>query len=186
MHNRLGKLLIAHPHFPERSPFAKSVVYVYQDDAVNGTVGVILNKKSRTSVQALADRNGVMFGDEYPIVHIGGPVNRDALILLHTNDWHSSNTASAGGNLRISSDNHMLPKLAQYTDQPIYWRLFVGAATWIPGQLDAEINGDYPYGSHQMWLTADADEDIIFEYDGEDQWIKAVDLCSQQTINHFF
>jgi putative AlgH/UPF0301 family transcriptional regulator len=30
--SRVGKLLIANPNFPSESPFAKSVIYIYQDD----------------------------------------------------------------------------------------------------------------------------------------------------------
>lgn len=185
MHNRIGKLLIAHPRFPIQSPFARTVVYIYQDDSVNGTVGVVLNRKSETSVQHLAYKQGVSFGDNRPMVHLGGPVNPNALVLLHSNDWHSSNTTAAGPTLRISSDTHMLHKMSYDTNQPVYWRLFVGYSTWQVGQLDCEINGKFPFES-QMWLTAESNDDIIFGYNGEQQWEKALELCSQQMMDQYF
>jgi putative AlgH/UPF0301 family transcriptional regulator len=70
-------------------------------------------------------------------------------------------------------------------NEPIYWRAFLGISAWKSGQLDTELEGNFPYVKN-MWLLADANDDVIFNYDGEDQWVRAVDLCSQQTINHFF
>ena len=186
MESRIGKLLVAHPHFPLTSPFSKSVVYIYQDDRVNGTVGVVLNKPSKTTITDLAGQNNIMFGDTSKMVYMGGPVNRSALVLLHTNDWHSANTAAAGPTLRVSSDTHMLHKLAHDTNQPVYWRLFIGTAGWMPGQLDAEINGMPPFGPIGSWLTCNADESIMFNYSGDKQWHQALELCSQQTIDQYF
>ena len=184
MESRVGKLLIANPNFPGESPFARTVIYVYQDDKVNGTVGVILNKQSRITVSMMCNQNQIMFPDTRPILYVGGPVSTNALLLLHSNDWYSSNTAEAGLGIRISSDTHMFFKIAT-GNEPLYWRAFAGKAVWRAGQLDSELEGAFPYVKN-MWLLADANDDVIFNYDGKDQWIKAVDLCSQQTIDYFF
>ena len=181
--SRVGKLLIANPNFPKESPFAKSVIYIYQDDARAGTIGLVLNKPTLTLTD-FCEENGIMFPDTVPMMHTGGPVNPTALVLLHTDDWESSNTASVGNGLRISSDNHMFLKIST-GNEPIYWRAFYGLSAWRVGQLDKELAGEFPYVKN-TWLLADATDDIIFNYDSEEQWIMAVDLCSQQTINHFF
>jgi len=186
MHSRIGKLLVAHPHFPLNSPFAKSVIYIYQDDSVNGTVGVVINKPSRTSISELAGQNNINFGDTQKMVYMGGPINRSSLLLLHTNDWHSANTAAAGPTLRVSSDNHMLMKLSHDTNQPCYWRLFIGTSGWAPGQLDAEMKGNPSLGSAGSWLTCDLEESIMFNKDGDKQWHNALALCSQQTMDQYF
>jgi|TARA_R110000764_G_scaffold213345_1_gene299729 putative transcriptional regulator len=172
--SRVGKLLIAHPKFPSDSPFTRTVIYVYQDDEVNGTVGVVLNKPSRTSVSIMCDTHDIMYPDTLPMLHLGGPVNMSALLLLHTDEWNSSNTACAGNSYRISSDNHMFLKMST-GNEPIYWRAFSGYVSWQPGQLALED-----------WLTIDASDALLFECNGEDQWIAALDTCSQQTIDHFF
>lgn len=179
----LGNILVAHPLFPSESPFSKSVIYIYQDDSVNGTTGVIINKPTRTTVSMLCENNGVMFGDTTPLMHSGGPVNQSALIVLHSDEWNSSNTAAAGSNLRISSDNHMFMKMSQ-GNVPAYWRAFFGYASWAPGQLESEVKGKYPY-DQQMWLTAKANDSILFDYSGDRQWNKALELCSQQMIDSY-
>jgi putative AlgH/UPF0301 family transcriptional regulator len=181
--SRVGKFLIANPNFPSESPFAKSVIYIHEDHPNIGTMGIMLNKPQGT-VSRFCDHNGIMFPDTQPVMHQGGPVNHSALILLHTDDWASSNTVDVTKGLRISSDSHMFLKMST-GNEPLYWRAFFGLCAWRPGQLDKELEGKFPYVKN-MWLLADATDDVMFNYDGEDQWIKAVDLCSQQTIDYFF
>lgn len=181
--SRVGKLLIANPSFPLGSPFAKSVIYIYQDDPVAGTVGVILNNPL-TTISEFCGTNGIMFPDTEPKLHTGGPVDPTALLILHTDDWSSKNTGYAGKQLCISSDTIMFHKIAT-GNEPVYWRAFFGISAWKPKQLDAELEGEFPYVKN-TWLIAESNEDVIFNYDGEDQWVRALDLCSQQTINYFF
>ncbi len=143
----------------------------------------MLNKPQGT-VSRFCAQNGIMFPDTHPTMHEGGPLNQAALILLHSDDWASSNTVDITKGLKISSDSHMFLKMST-GNEPIYWRAFFGLCAWRPWQLDKELEGKFPYVKN-MWLLADATDDVIFNYDGEDQWIKAVDLCSQQTIDYFF
>lgn len=183
--SKAGQILIANPAMPEENPFAKSVVYVYADNSQQGTVALILNKPSDTTVQDLCNDHEVLFPSRAPIVHVGGPVNETAIVLLHTDDWYSSNTAYAGNNLHISSDKLMFEKLAE-GNEPCYWRMMVGLCAWTVGQLDMEIKGQFPYSKEHRWLTAQPSEDILFGYDGEEQWNKALELAGHQTIDHWF
>lgn len=180
----VGKLLIANPTMRKDNPFSKSVVYIYSDCPNAGTVGVVLNRPSETTVQQLAFDQKISFPSQER-VYMGGPVNRSAMILLHTDDWQSKNTAIAGANLKLSSDNFMLLKMS--TDNlPAYWRLFVGLSTWAPGQLAMEIGGHFPYNQTNQWLTIDGNEAIIFENSGEAQWEQALQVYSNQKINSWF
>lgn len=108
----------------------------------------------------------------------------EAVIMLHTDEWTSRNTTTAGSHYRMSSDYDMFEKLATF-DQPAYWRVFAGIASWAPGQLDMELNADFPYTAKNSWLTAQANDDIMFGTDGYDQWDRALDLCSQQMFDSF-
>jgi putative transcriptional regulator len=184
MENRVGKLLIATPTMPAENFFAKTVVYIYADDD-RGTTGVILNKESNTTVQDLCYDHKINYPNSSPKVYIGGPVNKSAMVLLHTDDWQSQNTALAGKNLLVSSDKIMMLKMSE-GNEPIYWRMIVGLSVWAPGQLDMEIKGQFPYNEAHEWLTVDPTEDILFEYDGEEQWNKALELYSQQMIDYYF
>lgn len=185
MNDKVGKLLIANPNVPSDNPFAKSVIYIYNDHPLKGSTGVILNKPSSTTVQEMCYDQRIAYHQTNHKVHIGGPVNPQALVLLHTDEWQSQNTVYASNTLCISSDKLMFLKLSQ-GDEPAYWRMFVGYSGWAPKQLDMELTGQAPYDKLSRWLTAEANDDIIFGYDGVDQWNKALELCSQQTVDQWF
>ena len=178
----LGKVLIAHPNL-DNGPFARSVIYIYQDNPETGTVGVVTNRRSRYGLHDLAKDKGITFGDTNKWVYHGGPVKQQALVLLHTNDWSSANTAHAGRKLCISSDDFMMEKLNQQT--PTYWRMFAGMSAWEPGQLNAELGGNYPFRPENSWLIADAPEGLLFTLDGDKQWQKALELSSNQMFTKY-
>jgi len=176
MESRKGKLLVAHPMMRE-GLFARSVVYIYQDDPRNGTLGIILNKPTPYKFASLlAERNLDYYGSEH--VYKGGPVNEQAIVLLHEDNWYSSNTVQTSKGLAISSDVYMLEKIS-LDNKPVEWRSFAGISAWSPGQLDAEII------SSKGWLTCDADPSIVFAKDGERQWNRALQQCVDQTINQY-
>ena len=51
--NYEGKLLIAHPNHPKDSMFHKSVIYIYQDREELGSIGLMLNKPSKFTLEDL-------------------------------------------------------------------------------------------------------------------------------------
>lgn len=180
----VGNLLIAHPNLRKANPFHKTVIYVYEHND-NGVMGVVLNRNTEFSIQSLFRSKGHLYNNGIPTLHQGGPVNESALVLLHTDEWHSTNTATAGPGLRVSSDGLMFEKMAM-GDEPVLWRLFNGMSAWAPGQLEMELKGQFPYRPENSWLTATANDSIVFEYDGEEQWEQAIELSRTQMINQFF
>ena len=182
--SRQGKLLIAHPNLPHNNPFYKSVIYVFEDDKV-GTQGIILNKPSTLSVNRFFESNGYDLGLSPEMMRFGGPVSTKIVFMLHTDDWESASSAPVGKGLMLSCDDFMIEKMAMGY-QPGLWRMAAGICAWQPGQLDMELNGQKPYRPENSWLTADANDTIIFAYDGEKQWEKALALSSKQTIDSYF
>lgn len=175
MQSYQGKLLVAHPNLND-GLFARSVIYLYQHDP-RGALGLILNKPTPWKLSNFLFEKGFEYlGSE--IFYKGGPVNEKAIVLLHDNNWYSSNTMQVGNNLAISSDLVMLEKLAT-GNFPNKWRIFSGISSWGPGQLEMEI------GSSNGWQIAAPNDTIVFDQDGERQWNKAVQLCSQQLIDQY-
>tara|TARA_B110000503_G_scaffold72110_1_gene111606 strand:+ start:1913 stop:2470 length:558 start_codon:yes stop_codon:yes gene_type:complete len=182
---RVGKLLVAHPNLPKDNWFYKTVIYIYSDNKEFGTLGIALNVKTNLSTKKLCYDRGILYPYGDHLVSKGGPINPKSCILLHTPEWQSQNTISVGPRYSLSSDDQMFERISIF-DQPAYWRLFMGICGWGPGQLDMEIAGAFPYDKSNSWLLVNPSDDIVFNYDGDDQWVKAVDLCSQQTIDYFF
>jgi len=184
MQSRVGQILIAHPNLPQGTPFEKTVIYIYQDN-IKGTLGLILNKPTEWTVEDVCHDKQHSYIGPAKSLYIGGPVNTGALCMIHSDDWTSSNTMPAGPHISISSDNFMLEKLGS-GNVPAYWRMCVGMSAWQPGQLDAELKGQPPYRAENSWLTAEANDTIIFDYDGDEQWEHALKYSSQQMINYYF
>lgn len=182
--NKVGKLLIAHPNLPVQNPFHKSVIYIFNDGPQEGTQGLILNKSTPLSVNQVMNKLGYEFSLTKEHVRFGGPVNSNTLFMLHSDDFESASSAPAGKGLMVSCDDFMFQKMVMGY-QPSVWRLMVGISSWAPGQLDAEIKGKAPYKPENSWLTATPNDVTIFEYDGERQWQKALELSSRQMINHY-
>ena len=183
--SRVGKILIAHPNLPSSDWFHKTVIYIYTEKEEDGTLGLCLNMPSRTRLKDLCADKGIIYPEGYTYVNLGGPVSQSSVIMLHTDEWASANTIEGGPGYRLSSDLQMFESLS-LGDQPAYWKVFSGLCAWGPNQLDMELAGKFPYDNKNSWLTATANDDILFNYDGEEQWEKAVELSSQQMIDSYF
>lgn len=179
--NYHGRLIVAHPRLTS-SFFQHSVIYIYEDTP-QGSQGLMLNKSSNFPVSNVFKAQGYDLLSEQRI-YKGGPVHEKALSLLHSSEWYSSNTTPAG-NYNITSDELMIEKMSM-GNAPVLWRMVSGICGWAPGQLHAEINGKKPFNSDKGWLTLTPTDSIMFEYDGEEQWQKAVQMSSTQMVNHFF
>jgi putative AlgH/UPF0301 family transcriptional regulator len=137
------------------------------------------------SILRVADvcrQRGIDFPNSETRIYQGGPLAGDAVTMLHTPEWSSRNTTTAGPNYLLSSDYDMFEKLAEH-NEPVYWRCFAGIASWAPGQLDMELAGDFPYKAENSWLIAQANDSILFEYEGYEQWEQAIELASKQMFD---
>lgn len=170
-------LLVAHPNLKDRM-FTKSVVLVIEDTPT-GSVGLVLNKPSNFSVsQFFRIKQGHDFASD-DTIRCGGPVNSQAISMLHDDGWYSSNTYPLKHGLAVSSDEFMVEKMSM-GNTPWRYRFFTGLSTWAPGQLQSEIE------HAQSWLTMPADDSIVFEYDSEKQWETAVQQCTHQAVQAWF
>ena len=85
----------------------------------------------------------------------------------------------------VDSDEFMIEKMST-GDHPLYWRMCGGVCGWGPGQLQAEVEGSLPHTRNKGWLTIPTNDRILFEYDGDEQWVQALDLASQQMVDQYF
>lgn len=183
--SRIGKCLVAHPNLTSDNWFYRTVIYIYEDNERVGTLGLCLNVPTTATVKAVLHSKGILYPEGTTQVHKGGPVNEHALFLLHTDEWSTGNTIQAGHGYLISSHEQMLEKIAM-GDEPAYWRMVAGLCGWTPGQLDAELRGEPPYTSEHSWLICDATDELLFLYDAEEQWQKAVEMSSSQLFDQYF
>ena len=171
-----GKLLIAPPNV--RGNFWSKTTIFLTEDHERGSIGFVLNKPSKMSVVEFSSQNGVE-SDVPGYLHIGGPVNVNALTVLHSSEWQCGNTMKVNDKFSISSSGDLLLKFA-LGDQPQHWRMFAGLCAWAPDQLDCEIKGIPPFSHNSSWLISSASYNSVFNLDEKDQWTSSIEKCSQE------
>lgn len=174
--SKVGKFLIARPAL-NSGFFRKSVVFVYEDSPL-GTVGLNLATPSNITLRSVDPQKSVDYHAEDPVIYLGGPVNSRAVMMIHSDEFTSTNTLYTNTGLNVSSDDLMVEKM--FTgDWPALFRLTVGASVWAAGQLDNEIN-------QNLWLVSELDHSPVFELWGDDLWEWAIEYVSSKVIAQYF
>lgn len=158
---RPGELLVAGTAVDE-GIFAGSVIYLL-DVAVDGTLGVILNRPCRAGSLADALPGWVHLATPPQELFQGGPVSTNGAICLarvqrsteEPPGWRRVDGLT--GLLHLDTPTELVE--GAFTDL----RIFAGFAGWEPGQLEAEfIRGD--------WLRAMAHPEDVFCSDPSRLW----------------
>ena len=174
--NLAGTLLIAPPKL-KTNFWYKSVIFLTEHHK-NGSMGLILNKRSQMSVTEFCDQIGMTLNIP-GYIYLGGPVNIKALSMLHSSEWNCSNTMQVNDEFSISSAEDLLVRLGD-GDAPRQFRLFLGLCGWAPNQLMEEIKGSDVRDHSFSWLTASANFESVFEMDLKDQWNHAVERSGNE------
>lgn len=148
-----GIFLIAAPSLLDPN-FRRTVVLLCEYHK-QGAMGLIVNRPSRTKLsEVLPDLNGQAVGES--LVHIGGPVSRQAILILHRlGDIPGARDVVDG--VRLGGEPEALTRALHQGD----WRaedlrLYAGYAGWGAGQLDQEmVQGG--------WITCTAQARYVFE-----------------------
>jgi putative transcriptional regulator len=177
-----GKILVSRPSYQEQW-FANSAIFVYEHTP-NGAAGLILNKDSNLTVSDLLRHRDIMYTGNEP-VYKGGPVNQQAIIMLHSNEWKSENTHQVNKDFSITSDISMMQLLAS-GNKPRQWRMFVGMSGWGPGQLEDEYMGEGVFDKKNSWLVTSATPALVYNYNGRDQWTKLVEQSGNEMFSQYF
>jgi putative transcriptional regulator len=170
-----GQLLVAMPVMTDKR-FARSVIYLCAHSK-EGAMGLIINHRAgHITFPDLLDRLGIApRGTDDSIasdlldreVHVGGPVETGRGFVLHTADYHSTDsTLEIAGGISLTATIDILKAIATGRG-PQRSILALGYAGWSPGQLESEIQAN-------GWLNCPADADIIFETDLDLKYEKAL------------
>ena len=101
-------------------------------------------------------------------VMVGGPVERERGFVLHTDDWMIDDTSTPfGAGLALTGTREALAAMIDPLTGPRRSTLLLGYAGWGDGQLEEELG-------ENVWLTADADLDLLFDTDFDTKWARAL------------
>lgn len=168
-----GHLLIAMPQMNDPR-FHRSVIFVCVHDK-KGAMGMVINKPlpSPDFTDVLKQ---VGISPEKPLdkkisempVLSGGPVQNISGFLIHSADFSQKDTIIVDDNFSISGTVDSLRSIVSgYRPEKMLFTL--GYAGWGAGQLEKEIQDN-------VWLTAPAGHEIVFDTAHDDMWEKAFSI----------
>ena len=153
------------------SRFEKTVILMLEHDK-NGAIGIVINKPLGTislgSLISKVEDNSInkkkLYNVQIP-VYWGGPVDKNKILILHSNDYKSETTIKYN-KLSTSNDLKTLVKIAEKKG-PKKSLVFLGLAAWNVGQLDGEIE-------MERWTLSESDINLIFDAEDKKKWQKAI------------
>ena len=150
-----GRLLVATPALFDPN-FRRAVVLV-GEHGEEGAMGLVLNRPAEVTVGEAVPPLAVVAGEE-SLVHVGGPVQPEAVLVLAEFDDASAAATIVVGDVGFASSDDDLEALAGATRRA---RVFAGYSGWGPGQLEAELE-------EESWLVEPARSVELLPGPGDD------------------
>jgi putative transcriptional regulator len=163
-----GQLLIAMPGIGDPR-FERALILICAHDQHHAMGLAVNHPVDGLTVPDLLERLGVASDIVAPpdLVLLGGPVERERGFVVHTDDYQGPSSLEVGGGVALSATRDVLQAIAHEAERPRRSLLALGYAGWGEGQLENEIK-------QNVWLTCEADEDLIFGSDHIVKWGQAL------------
>lgn len=159
-----GSLLVASKNIKDPL-FGESVVLLLNYDR-RGALGLIVNKPTAIQISKILPESSRQ-PEKDDVVFIGGPVERDQIMLLIQTASPPEGAAHLFGNVYLSSSEEVLRRMHENPLPAERFRLFSGYAGWAPGQLEHEIaRGD--------WSIMPATAELVFDHDPSGLWYRLI------------
>ncbi|MGH7066795.1 MAG: YqgE/AlgH family protein [Acetobacteraceae bacterium] len=162
-----GQLLIAMPGMADPR-FTQSVILMCAHTP-EGAMGIVVNRPlAQPSFDDLLKQLDIAPLPPARRIRLcaGGPVENARGFVLHTADWTGEGSLRVDDALALTASLDILKAIAG-GGGPRAGLLALGYAGWGPGQLDLEIG-------HNAWLSAPADEKLVFDCDHDTKWRRAL------------
>jgi putative transcriptional regulator len=158
-----GQFLIASTALRDGN-FFRTVVLIVQHDN-QGAMGLVINRPAGVTV-ARALKNHFELPETGEMVYFGGPVERNALFVLHNDPEleESSNPVVEG--IFVGGSPEVFESVvsrASKGEGNLRFRVFFGCAGWGPEQLEGEL-------ARNDWLLLNAKEEFVFHHDPYAVW----------------
>ena len=155
MQSLRGQLLISSPALVDPN-FRRTVVLVTHHDE-DGAMGLVLTRPSEVRVaDAVPELASLPGADD--VVHVGGPVQPEAIMALAEFDDPGDAVAPLVGRVGFMPADAAPEGLAVSR-----LRVFAGYAGWGAGQLEAELE-------EPSWIITGAEPDDAFAPDPDELW----------------
>ena len=168
-----GQLLIAMPGISDPR-FERALILICAHDREHA-MGIAVNDPLEDlTVPSLLEKLGIRSTISLPpdLVLAGGPVEGERGFVLHSTDYRGEHSLAVGDGVALSATREVLEAMAGHNTAghntaPARSLLALGYAGWGAGQLENEIK-------QNVWLSCDADADLIFGRDYGRKWTRAL------------
>ena len=150
-----GALLIAHPSLLDPN-FRRTVLYMISHDAVDGSLGIVLNRALDKTVGDLLALPGLGALASIPVFS-GGPVSSDRMTFAVFGWERETQTVAC----RLNVELEEAKELAEEGEDVV--RAFVGYAGWSGGQLEAELE-------QKAWVVQKPDREVLDPESCKQMW----------------
>jgi putative transcriptional regulator len=167
-----GKFLVAGRDLIDPN-FSETVVLLTSYDW-NGAMGLVINRPADVKLaKVIPDIKGIRRRNDK--VYLGGPVERDQLIMLIRSDNFYDDTVHVSDDIYVSMSRKVLEKLIKDSETGEKFRVYAGYSGWASGQLEHEVDrGD--------WHIVDADAETVFDKDTSIIWKELINRTSAQWV----
>lgn len=154
-----GSVLVASEKLGDPN-FAQSVVLLVQFDSDEGTVGIVVNRRTDIPLSRVFPKTKGATKDP---VFMGGPVGITGAQALLRSSEKSDQATRVVEDVYVTGTRDLMEKMVSAQAEPSKFRLYLGYAGWAPGQLEAEIH----IGA---WNVMNGTAKIIFDRDPDSLW----------------
>jgi len=168
-----GRFLISEINLTDPN-FYRSVILMISHDE-SGAFGLVLNRRSRFTLGELLEETEGSPAAALP-VFVGGPVQQEALFVLHTD----ASRFSEGDDSKSPLPGVVFEPMARATldylakewatrpedDRPKV-RIYAGYSGWGPGQVEGELKAE-------AWVVIEGSQEMVFHPDPSKGWAEAL------------
>lgn len=167
--NLTNNFLIAMPGMTDPF-FARTVTYLCQHSP-EGALGIIINRPSELTLGDVMQQMEIDIQEsaigQIP-VYFGGPVQAERGFVLHEPGGNWNSTLKVSDSISLTTSRDILEAMS-IGKGPQKVLVALGYAGWGKGQLEREI-------VENSWLSAPADDAILFDYAPAHRWKAAAEL----------
>jgi putative transcriptional regulator len=167
--NLTNNFLIAMPGMTDPF-FARTVTYLCQHGP-EGALGIIINRPSELTLGDVMQQMDIEIRNDaigQMPVYFGGPVQAERGFVLHERGGNWNSTLRVSDSISLTTSRDILEALS-VGEGPQKVLVALGYAGWEKGQLEREI-------VENSWLSAPADDAIMFDYAPAHRWKAAAEL----------
>lgn len=157
----VGRVLVASEKLGDPN-FRESVVLIIRFDSEKGTLGLMINRRSKVSISRIFPE---VSGAKADPVYLGGPVELSTAQALLRSPSKSAELVHVLGSVYATASKDIIEKSISAGAEPSEFHLYLGYAGWAAGQLEAEME----LGA---WSVLRTTPDEVFDEDPDSLWTR--------------